>query len=152
MKFSINDKERVNTRIMKIPKGWIDDYTIEIDDFNLPPLLEIVRYLTEWTDNDFRLSAKSKDEIVRIGILNKPVTVLYKGEKVETFTLNKIDGLFDVYDVLKKNPVVMIVLQQIAVARLLEKSLPLPTESAPPTAARVRPVSPASSSGKQGAE
>jgi hypothetical protein len=73
MKFSINDKERVNTRIMKIPKGWIDDYSIEIDDFNLPPLLEIVRYLTEWTDNDFRLSAKSKDEIVRIGILYKPV-------------------------------------------------------------------------------
>jgi hypothetical protein len=152
MKFSINDKERVNTRIMKIPKGWIDDYTIEIDDFNLPPLLEIVRYLTEWTDNDFRLSAKSKDEIVRIGILNKPVTVLYKGEKVETFTLNQRDGLFDSFDVLRKNPVVMIVLQQIAVARLLEKSLPLPTESAPPTAARVRPVSPALSSGKQGAE
>jgi hypothetical protein len=152
MKFSINDKERVNTRIMKIPKGWIDDYSIEIDDFNLPPLLEIVRYLTEWTDNDFRLSAKSKDEIVRIGILNKPVTVLYKGEKVETFTLNQRDGLFDSFDVLRKNPVVMIVLQQIAVARLLEKSLPLPTESAPPTAARVRPVSPALSSGKQGAE
>jgi len=151
MKFSINDKERVNTRIMKIPKGWIDDYTIEIDDFNLPPLLEIVRYLTEWTDNDFRLSAKSKDEIVRIGILNKPVTVLYKGEKVETFTLNQRDGLFDSFDVLRKNPVVMIVLQQIAVARLLEKSLPLPTESAPPTAARVRPVSPASSSEKPGA-
>jgi hypothetical protein len=78
--------------------------------------------------------------------------VLYKGEKVETFSLNHRDCLFDFFDVLRKNPVVMIVLQQIAVARLLEKSLPLPTESAPPTAARVRPVSPASSSGKPGAE
>jgi hypothetical protein len=120
----------------KIPADWVKDYTVEVDpDFTLPPLMDIVRYLSEWGNNGGQFSAEAKEKILRIGIMGKPVTVFYKGEKLETFTINNPTDLFDNFEVLKKNPPALMVLQQTACARMLEKSLPLPTANAQPAAA-----------------
>jgi hypothetical protein len=150
MKFTVEKLKSVQDRLSKITQDWVKDYAIEIDDYALPPLLEIVRYLTEFGETDGRLSAKSKDEIMRTAILGKTVTVYYKGEKLEGFTMNKRDDLLDAFPTLKAHPTVVMLIQQTAVARMLEKSLPLPVESVRPVAAAT-PQSPASSSRKPGA-
>ena len=150
MKFTIDYKTKVNARMAKVTQGWVNDYAIEVEDYTLPPLLDIVRYLTEFAETDGRLSSQSKDEIMRTAILGKMVTVYYKGEKLEGFTMNKRDDLLDAFPTLKAHPPVVMLLQQTAVARMLEKSLPLPVESVRPVAAAT-PQSPASSNGKPGA-
>jgi len=136
MQFGMDFLNIIRARMEKIPVDWIKDYKVDVEpDFTLPPLLDIVRYLTEWGNNGGTFSAETKDKIVRVGIMQKPVTVYYKGEKVETFVMNSPSDLFDNFEVLKKHPPALMVLQQTACARMLEKSLPLPTASAQPTAA-----------------
>ena len=136
MDFDFKYLGMVGERFGKLEKGWINDYRVTVDpDFTLPSLLDIVRYLAEWGNNKGKFSAESKDAITRIGILNKPVTIWYKGEKLEGFTMNDPRGLFDVFPVLQKHPTALMVLQETACARMLEKSLPLPIERAPTAAA-----------------
>ena len=147
MKFGMEFLDIVNARMAKIPGNWVNDYTVEVEpDFNLPPLLDIVRYMTEWGGSGGRFSSESKDKILRVGILQRPVTILYKGEKLETFTMNNLNDPFENWVVLTKHPTALMVLQQTACARMLEKSLPLPIESAPSTAATKQ--SPISSSAR----
>ena len=50
MKFTIDYKTKVNARMAKVTQGWVNDYAIEVEDYTLPPLLDIVRYLTEFAE------------------------------------------------------------------------------------------------------
>jgi hypothetical protein len=123
---------------------------VEIDgDFNMPPVIDVVRYLTEWVEEGFKFSYKSKEEITRIGIRGKAISIFRNGEKVVGFTMNNPNDLFDSIEYLSNNPLALIKLQKDATTRFLEKSLPLPTESVRPAAATQQ--SPASSKPKQGA-
>lgn len=132
---------RVRLRLEKLPPDWIKDYQIDVEDYTLPSLLEIVQYLTEFAASGGRFSAASKEKIVRTAILNKLVSVTYKGEKLQGFTMNADNELFDNHETLKKHPALLMLLEQTAVARMLEKSLPLPVESrVQPVAAGTRPL------------
>ena len=125
----------------KLPPDWVRDYQIDVEDYTLPPLLDIVQYLTEFAENGGRFSASSKEKIVRVAIFQKPVKVKYKGEDLPGFTMNTSNELFDAHETLRKHPAVLMLLQQTAVARMLEKSLPLPVESrVQPVAAGTRPL------------
>lgn len=141
MNFDFAYLGRVRVRLEKLPPDWVKDYQIDVEDYTLPPLLDIVQYLTEFAENGGRFSAHSKEQIVRTAIFQKAVKVKYRGEELQGFTMNTPNELFDAHETLKKHPAVLMLLQQTAVARMLEKSLPLPVESrVQPVAAGTRPL------------
>ena len=70
MQFGMDFLNIIRARMGKIPADWIKDYKVDVEpDVTLPPLLDIVRYLTEWGNNGGTFSAETKDKIVRVGIM-----------------------------------------------------------------------------------
>ena len=135
-------------RLNKSPRDFQKDYTFEIDgDMGMPPLLDVVRYLTEMAEKD-GLSVESKERILRHAILGKRVTLTYRGKELGAFTMNAMNDPLEAFDPLRNNPAAVMLLMEITSNRMVEKSLP-PQDSDPPMAAGTK-GSPQSSSAKPG--
>jgi hypothetical protein len=122
-------------KMKKVPKGYFKDYSIEVDgEFGSLPLLDVVRYLTEIDGGE--LSIESKDRITRAAVINRKVTIFYQGKMLETpFIMNSPIDPWDSIPAVAKNPTALIVLMELAVSKMIEKSLPPQAESDPPVAA-----------------
>ena len=135
MKLTAEYLDTFREKMRKVPKGYFKDYLVEIDgDFATLPLLEVVRYLTEVDEGD--LSIESKDQVTRKSVINRKVTISYRGKVLEPpFVMNSLADPWDSFPSLQKNPTALIFLMELAVAKLVEKSLPPQDESDPPVAA-----------------
>ena len=135
MKLTAEYLDAFREKSKKVPKGYFKDYLIEVEgDFATLPILDVVRFLTELDDGD--LSVDSKDRILRASIMGKRVTVSYRGKVLETpFTMNKPIDPWESFPALAKNPTALIFMMELALAKMIEKSLPPLDESDPPGAA-----------------
>lgn len=81
----------------------ISRYAIKVgeemaEDFNTPPLMKMVNFMTNIGD------VSIQEEITRHCILKKKVTVLLDGEAVGSFQMNNLNDLWEAFDVLKAHP------------------------------------------------
>lgn len=136
-KFTFGYIESVRKRLGAIDAGFMKDFTVEIDgEFSMPPLLEVVRYLTELGNGG--LSVESKAAVTRQAVMGKKVTIFHRGRPLGSFVINGPLEPFDNHPVLKDNPAAMMLLMEIATTKMVEKSLPPQVASDPPAAAGVQ--------------
>jgi hypothetical protein len=72
--------------------------------------------------------------VLRHAIRGRAITVKYKGKELGKFQSNSPTDDLNNFDVLRNNPPALMLMAQLAMARLLEKSLP-PQDDAPAAAA-----------------
>ena len=96
--FNVDYLSKVRGKLDEVDRDFIRGYTVDIaGDVTLPPVLEIVRYLTEYASGS--LSPESKERILRTAIIGKQVTISYRGKQLGAFTMNQMSDLFDAYEV-----------------------------------------------------
>jgi hypothetical protein len=138
----------VRRRLNDVPKNFLSGWKIEVDgDMNMPPVRDVVRYLTEMGNGG--LSDDSKEKILKSAILGKKVSLHYFDRDMGSFVMNSMSDNFDNFDCLKNNPTALMLLYEITSAKMVEKSMPPQTRSDPQAAAGM-PGSQRSSSGRPG--
>lgn len=101
------------------------------EEFNVPPVIEIVRAIGE---GDISLS--TAERLARFCILNKQVTITYDGVTVgTTFILNGMDDMWDTVPTFKECPLALSYLFEMCTAFVLKKSLPPQKKPSPDAAA-----------------
>ena len=150
-KFTSSFLESTRERVNKIDDDFLKGYVIDIDgDMAIPPLRDIVRYLTEYASGT--LGYESKESILKQAILGKKVTIHYKGRDMGSFVMNNMSDPFDLFEPLKRNPTALMLLMELATSAMVGKSLPPQVESGQTVAAAsTQKGSQESSNGKQGA-
>jgi hypothetical protein len=145
-RFTIDFVFQVRKRLGSISRDFMKDFLIEIDgEFSMPPLLDVVRYLTEMGEG--AMAAESKAMVTKQAVLGKKVTISHRGRVLGAFTMNSLTDPFDGYDVLRNNPAALMLLMEIATTKMVEKSLPPQVASDPPVAAAEQGGSQKSSGG-----
>ncbi len=144
IKYTADFLAATRARLNKIPRDFQKEFAFEVDgDMGMPPLLDVVRYLTEMGERD-GLSVESKEKILRHAILGRKVTIAYRGKDLGSFTMNSMSDPLEAFDPLRNNPSAVLLLMEITSNRMVEKSLP-PQEGDPLAAAETRGSQPSSS-------
>ena len=140
MQFTTEYIDRVATAGADPKAGRMEDFTIDLPGFGVPPVLETARVLTEIGHVGFmNVSHETKALVLRHAIKGRLVKVLFRGKELGAFQMNNLDDNLDNFPVLSGNPAVVVLMMNLAMAHLLEKSMP-PRQSDPAPAAG--PVSP----------
>ncbi len=135
-KYTVDFLSSIRERLSKVEKGFLKGYVIDIDgELAMPPLLDVVRYMSEYGGDSKDLSVESKSQLVRQMIVGKSVEIFYKGKRLGAFTMNSPKDLFDAYPVLAANPPALSLLMEICAMKMVEKWMPPKVESDPPAAA-----------------
>ena len=100
------------------------EYSIEVEDgFNLPAVLDIIRYI----ENPIALDMR--ETITRKCIVGKNITLYLKdGEeekKLGSVIINDTKTPYDVFPVFKQHPMAVMLLMELCGAFVLKKSNPL---------------------------
>ena len=104
----------------------VEDYVVEIDGFGMPPMMEVVRVLTEIGQaKGVSIPMESKVMVMRYGIVGRQVKVSCKGRELGSFKMNSLNDNLEIFPVLTENPVVVMLLMRMTLANLIEKSMPL---------------------------
>lgn len=139
-KFTVEYVGKVKRRLEKLDKKFLDGYRVEVEgEFGTPPVLDVVRYLADFDSGT--LSTDDRARLTKQMVLGKPLSFYYRGSKVGGFVMNSEADLFDAYEVFVRHPPILMLLMQVCLMRLVEKSMPLPEESDPPAAAGETPGS-----------
>ena len=90
---------------------------------SLPPVLDIIRFIENPGD------LKMRETITRRCILGKRVQIFLNGKPVDNgFISNNMNDPFDTFESLRKNPLALMMLMELAGVFVLKKSNPLLTE------------------------
>ena len=93
------------------------NYSIEIDSFNTPPVLEVVRFIQD------AMNEERQDQIARHCIKGKDVKIMLEGEQVGSFALNDLNAPWDIFPVLADNPLALILILETCAGYILKKSM-----------------------------
>jgi hypothetical protein len=140
MQFTVKYLDQVIKRLEAVPANFVDGYSVEIDgDWGMPPVFDVVRVLGELSTAGGLggISIQTQEMVLRHAIKGRMVTVRYKGKELGKFQSNTVTDDLNNFDVLKNNPPAVMLMSQLAMARLLEKSLP-PQNDAPAAAAGIQ--------------
>jgi hypothetical protein len=103
--------------------GQFDDdyeagaYSVSIDgDINRIPVLDICRFFTESGDR------KYQDDMIRLGILGKMVTILFDGDPVGSFQMNNITDPWEVFPPMNEHPLAHNALEDCVLGYIAKKA------------------------------
>jgi len=133
MRYTMDFLISIRKRLNNLNKDFLQDYAVEMESFNDVPLLEQMRYIAEMGNGAD--SVEMKEKVAKLSLVGKPVTVLYKGQKIGNFQLNDMTNRFDDQEVLRKHPAAYSLLLEVCSRKIVEKYLPPRAESDPPAAA-----------------
>jgi len=92
------------------------------DDFNMPPPLEVIRFIEDLS------SLEARESISKRCVIGKTVQVFLDDEKIGGFVMTKLENKFDSHDVFVNHPMALLLLMELCAAFVLKKSNPLHKE------------------------
>jgi hypothetical protein len=126
MQFTAKYIDQVASDVKSKDAGDVSLFSFDLDGFGMPPVIETAKVLGEIgkVGSLTGVSDLTRERVMRYAILGKLTKVSYNGKEIGSFVMNKFEDVLDNFPVLRENPGAVLILENVAMAHLLQKSMP----------------------------